>query len=352
MGCSSASAAAALPAGEPSELLRARFPQPVVQPAARRADPRRRRPVDGPFLGPLDAQSPCCRAVVRTPATGRAPAAWSAHGWRRRRRRRARPVATLGCRRPACDPASTVPRATPGSPPASPAARAAEAKRRRANMLFLLVLTTVCAGFLAATTDSKGMVYLFALSMVALGGYVYLLVTINQQQVGDGAEYSPRTAAPRQHAGPRRRDVDASSERYDAEDDYWEAAPARPDSAVRRRLRRRRPSRRAADSRDGSPTGSAPSHPASIRVIPTAARHTGGTAPRARRLGGPPPATAAMRPARCRCSTASPRRRPTTTRTPADRAATVPQHRRGKPPWRLNPAATVAKHRRGKPPWR
>lgn len=110
--------------------------------------------------------------------------------------------------------------------------RAAEAKRRRANVLFLLVLTTVCAGFLAATTDSKGMVYLFALSMVALGGYVYLLVTINQQQVGDGAEYSSRTAAPRQHAGPQRRDVDASSDRYDAEDDYWEAAPARPQRRV------------------------------------------------------------------------------------------------------------------------
>ena len=60
--------------------------------------------------------------------------------------------------------------------------RAAEAKRRRANVLFLLVLTTVCAGFLAATTDSKAMVYLFAVSMVALGGYVYLLVSINQQQ--------------------------------------------------------------------------------------------------------------------------------------------------------------------------
>ena len=66
--------------------------------------------------------------------------------------------------------------------------RAAEAKRRRANVLFLLVLTTVCAGFLAATTDSKGMVYLFAGSMVGLGGYVYLLVTINQQQYGERPE--------------------------------------------------------------------------------------------------------------------------------------------------------------------
>ena len=79
--------------------------------------------------------------------------------------------------------------------------RAAEAKRRRANVLFLLVLTTVCAGFLAATTDSKAMVYLFAVSMVALGGYVYLLVTINQQQFGE-REPSPRR--PRRRAASQR----------------------------------------------------------------------------------------------------------------------------------------------------
>ena len=81
--------------------------------------------------------------------------------------------------------------------------RAAEAKRRRANILFLLVLTTVCAGFLAATTDSKAMVYLFAVSMVALGGYVYLLVTINQQNqmYGERDDYADRRAAPAPEAG-------------------------------------------------------------------------------------------------------------------------------------------------------
>lgn len=104
--------------------------------------------------------------------------------------------------------------------------RAAEAKRRRANVLFLLVLTTVCAGFLAATTDSKGMVYLFALSMVALGGYVYLLVTINQQQFGERPEPVARTAAPRQRAALRRRKVDAEYATFDVDDDYWDAAPA------------------------------------------------------------------------------------------------------------------------------
>lgn len=59
----------------------------------------------------------------------------------------------------------------------------AELKRRRANVLFVLVLTAVCAGFLAATTDSKAMVYVFALAMLALGGYVYLLVTLNQREI-------------------------------------------------------------------------------------------------------------------------------------------------------------------------
>jgi hypothetical protein len=100
--------------------------------------------------------------------------------------------------------------------------RAAETKRRRANVLFLLVLTSVCAGFLAATTDSKAMVYLFAVSMVALGGYVYLLVTINQQQLVPAAGYEPRQVARRKQAAapPRRRRHDD----YDVDDrsGLWE----------------------------------------------------------------------------------------------------------------------------------
>jgi hypothetical protein len=105
--------------------------------------------------------------------------------------------------------------------------RAAEARRRRANILFLLVLTTVCAGFLAATTDSKAMVYLFAVSMVALGGYIYLLVTVNQQ-LGARAEEPRRTPAPRQAAAPRRRYVD--------DDPYeWAEQPAPGPAASQRR---------------------------------------------------------------------------------------------------------------------
>ena len=184
--------------------------------------------------------------------------------------------------------------------------RAAEAKRRRANVLFLLVLTTVCAGFLAATTDSKAMVYLFAVSMVALGGYVYLLVTINQQQLGERA---PRLAvAPRRRArraAPRRRYAD------DDDDEYWEPsagpAPAATASAapcstrreayadlpgsgtVRADLLRSRRHRASGSSR-------------AIRAIRTAARPTAGTRPLARRRAGRRHATAATPPVRSRCS--------------------------------------------------
>ena len=253
-------AAAAFPAGESSELLRARLPQPAVQPAARRADPWRRRPVDGPFAGPVDAQPPRRRRSSGHPQRGAD-----------QRRGQLADGADVADdppdppRRPdagghACGPASTVPRAIRRSPPALASSRAAEAKRRRANVLFLLVLTTVCAGFLAATTDSKAMVYLFAVSMVALGGYVYLLVTINQQQFGERAESRRATAAPRQRAAPRRRAVDADYERTTLTTTTGKPRPRPPDSAGRRRTRRRRTaSRPAADSRDGSPTGAAPS---------------------------------------------------------------------------------------------
>jgi hypothetical protein len=117
--------------------------------------------------------------------------------------------------------------AEPRLAPGLAGGRAAEARRRRANVLFLLVLTTVCAGFLAATTDSKAMVYLFAVSIVALGGYIYLLVTVNQQ-LGVRAEAPRRAPAPRQAAASRRRYVD--------DDDYeWAEQPAPRSAAAQRR---------------------------------------------------------------------------------------------------------------------
>lgn len=54
-------------------------------------------------------------------------------------------------------------------------------RRRRTNVLFVLVITVACALFLAATTSSTVMVYLFALAFLALCGYVYLLAQLRQR---------------------------------------------------------------------------------------------------------------------------------------------------------------------------
>jgi hypothetical protein len=58
----------------------------------------------------------------------------------------------------------------------------AAVKRRRMNVLFILVVTTACTMFLAATTSSTTLLYVFALSFLALCGYVYLLAQLRQRQ--------------------------------------------------------------------------------------------------------------------------------------------------------------------------
>lgn len=69
-----------------------------------------------------------------------------------------------------------------------PAARSSQVsardavKRRRANVLFVLVLITACSLFLAATTKAEAMLYVFGLSFVALCGYVYVLGQIRQRE--------------------------------------------------------------------------------------------------------------------------------------------------------------------------
>ena len=65
----------------------------------------------------------------------------------------------------------------------------ADVRRRRRNVLFLLVLCTACSLFLAATESSTVLLYLFALSFLALCGYVYLLAQLRQREAsgwGDG----------------------------------------------------------------------------------------------------------------------------------------------------------------------
>ena len=64
-----------------------------------------------------------------------------------------------------------------------------DVRRRRSNVLFMLVITTACTLFLAATTSSTVLLYVFALSFLALCGYVYLLSQLRQREAsgwGDG----------------------------------------------------------------------------------------------------------------------------------------------------------------------
>jgi hypothetical protein len=56
-------------------------------------------------------------------------------------------------------------------------------KRRRANVLFVLVLTVACTVFLAATTSSPAMVWLAVTSGVCLLGYVCLLGQMRQRDL-------------------------------------------------------------------------------------------------------------------------------------------------------------------------
>ena len=59
------------------------------------------------------------------------------------------------------------------------------ARRRRTNVLFVLVVTSACSMFLAATTDSVAMLWVFGLSFVATCGYVYVLAQLRErEQVG------------------------------------------------------------------------------------------------------------------------------------------------------------------------
>jgi hypothetical protein len=56
-------------------------------------------------------------------------------------------------------------------------------RRRRANVVFMLVLVTGVTAFLAATTHANSMVYAFAFSFMSLCGYCYKLVQIRSLEV-------------------------------------------------------------------------------------------------------------------------------------------------------------------------
>lgn len=56
------------------------------------------------------------------------------------------------------------------------------AKQRRLNIMFVLVVTTACTLFLAATTGSQVMYYGFALSFLSLFGYIWMLAQARQRE--------------------------------------------------------------------------------------------------------------------------------------------------------------------------
>lgn len=50
------------------------------------------------------------------------------------------------------------------------------------NIMFVLVITTACTLFLAATTSSDVMLYAFVLSFISLCGYVWMLAQVRQRE--------------------------------------------------------------------------------------------------------------------------------------------------------------------------
>ena len=61
-------------------------------------------------------------------------------------------------------------------------------RRRRSNILFVLVLTVGISAFLAATTKNSFMVFTFALSFISLCGFCYKLVQL--RNYGTDSAYS------------------------------------------------------------------------------------------------------------------------------------------------------------------
>lgn len=61
----------------------------------------------------------------------------------------------------------------------------AQRRRRRTNVLFCLAALSFSTLFLAATTKATVMLYLFAITFLALCGYIYLLAQIRQRNQPD-----------------------------------------------------------------------------------------------------------------------------------------------------------------------
>ena len=137
-----------------------------------------------------------------------------------------------------------------------PVLDAAEIKRRRTKVLYLIAGTAAVSGLMAATTDSKAMVYLFAVAVVALGAYVYLLAIANQRSLVDDPDYADeRDARDLYEAPPASR----RSYRYDDDSDTYYGADTRAlgrdrdDSAAYRSTARSVEPSAGADTGDHTP---------------------------------------------------------------------------------------------------
>ena len=342
VGRGAPTAAAALPAGESAELVGARLPQPTLQPPTRRTDSWCQRPLDGPIAGAVDAQ----------PAGGERP---SRHA-QRRSSERSRQLAHR----------ADVAHGTPGAPRRPDAGGHSATPPTRCRR---------CADGCGAGQQQGGRGQAASRQhpvpprvdhhlrrlprrhhrLQGDGvpvrcvdgrprGYVYLLVTINQQNqmFDERIDYADRRAAPRQKRVDQRRRAD------EFDDGYWEPEPVRQPAARQRRAMAYPPE---TPQLVGDPPGSGQSglisygrgvaEPQARRdpcVIRTAAKPTGGTPPPARRRAGRPCATVAMPPVRFRCSGHGPNLR-ATTRTPAD-PSSPPRRRRHR--YTCQPVGAVA----------
>lgn len=73
---------------------------------------------------------------------------------------------------------------TPQQHPKHQMTSADQVRRRRSNILFLLVIATGATLFLAATTNETALLYVFAMSFLALCAYAYLLAQARQRDAG------------------------------------------------------------------------------------------------------------------------------------------------------------------------
>ena len=134
------------------------------------------------------APSPLSRPAAARPSAAalrRSHPRWEHSG---PQHRASRPSTASACTTPRHGPAATAgdTAAQPGPQPAAglvgrSAARDA-VKRRRANVLFVLVLVAACSLFLAATTKAEAMLYVFGVAFLALCGYVYVLGQLRQRE--------------------------------------------------------------------------------------------------------------------------------------------------------------------------